>query len=212
MSRRKKWAITLSVTFAVLVVTVFILHKPILACFGSFLIVEDELDRADVIFIPLGGYPVREIAAADLYHEGYGKKILITKLKKNKILKKFTNKGIKIRTHEDNALEILSQLKVPDDKIEIIGKKAKESTYGEASGLKSYVEEHNIHTILVVTSKYHSWRARYAFSRLLGEDIRIIVRGSPYDNFDPDSWWKTRRDIKRVAAEYQKILLYLLFY
>jgi hypothetical protein len=40
------------------------------------------------------------------------------------------------------------------------------------------------------------------------EGVRIQVAPSPYSGFRAEDWWKTRRYVREVIVEYQKLLFY----
>ena len=65
--------------------------------------------------------------------------------------------------------------------------------------------------VTIVTSKYHTRRTGFAFARAFqGTGIHIVVRGSRYDLATPRRWWADRGDIRYVASELPKLLLYWL--
>ena len=43
-----------------------------------------------------------------------------------------------------------------------------------------------------------------------GTGIDVQVRGSRYDEVDPDRWWKRRDDFRYVSWELQKLIAYRL--
>jgi len=65
--------------------------------------------------------------------------------------------------------------------------------------------------VIVVSSKYHLRRVGLAGRRALrGTDVEIVLRGSRHDAALPDRWWTRRRDIRWVAAEVPKLIVYAL--
>jgi uncharacterized SAM-binding protein YcdF (DUF218 family) len=55
--------------------------------------------------------------------------------------------------------------------------------------------------VIVVTSNYHTRRARYIFSHVFPEDVKIRISGARDGDFDPDGWWEKRISIKELARE-----------
>ncbi len=64
---------------------------------------------------------------------------------------------------------------------------------------------------MIVTSKYHTRRARFAFNRAFsGSGIHIAVRPTRYEVVRPRTWWGDRHDARWVGQEIPKLLLYWL--
>ena len=65
------------------------------------------------------------------------------------------------------------------------------------------------HRLIIVTSKYHVRRARFALRReLAGTGVEVEVRGSRYDDVNPDRWWTRRADWRWVLSEGGKLVAY----
>ena len=65
--------------------------------------------------------------------------------------------------------------------------------------------------VIIVTSKYHTRRAGFAFRRgLAGTGAEVIMRASRYDPSDPARWWRYRPDFRFAASEFQKLIAYRL--
>jgi uncharacterized SAM-binding protein YcdF (DUF218 family) len=68
-----------------------------------------------------------------------------------------------------------------------------------------------VRRVIVVTSKYHTRRARFAFAReLKGSNVQIVIRASRYDTAKPERWWTNRADYRYVTSELQKLIAYKL--
>jgi hypothetical protein len=44
------------------------------------------------------------------------------------------------------------------------------------------------------------------WSKLVGDDPRVIVRAAPDDPFDADHWWRTTADVLAVVREAMGLL------
>jgi hypothetical protein len=84
--------------------------------------------------------------------------------------------------------------------------KATTSTLAETKALVAYLKEQNVRSILLVTSKAHTRRARLTFRTLAGPDLRIAVCPSRYDPFSAQQWWHERGLVRRAVIEYGKLL------
>ena len=67
------------------------------------------------------------------------------------------------------------------------------NTREEAQALADLVVKRGWRRILVVTSNYHTRRARYIFQRVFPPDVKVRILAAPETDYDPDRWWKTRQ-------------------
>lgn len=85
------------------------------------------------------------------------------------------------------------------------------STIDEARVVLSEMRRRNIHTLLLITSNYHSHRAARTFryvGRSMGYLPAMRVVAAPDEVFRPGDWWKTREGRKVVALEWSKTLAF----
>ena len=93
----------------------------------------------------------------------------------------------------------LAERGVPQTAI-IVFKHTGENTREEAEAIRSLVQDRGWKRLLVVTSNYHTRRARYIFSRVLSP-TQIFVASAPDTGFDPNSWWEHRYGVKMFFSE-----------
>ena len=87
------------------------------------------------------------------------------------------------------------------------------STADEARELAAFLKEHKDATVAVVTSAFHTRRARMVFHKLLGDNAgRVSFVGIPCDGVDEDSWWRTPHGCAVYLSEYCKFPYYWLRY
>ena len=74
-------------------------------------------------------------------------------------------------------------------------------TREEALDLARLAGDRHWRHVLVVTSNYHTRRARYIFRRLWppGSEFRVISATDV--NYDPSIWWQTREGVKLFLHE-----------
>jgi uncharacterized SAM-binding protein YcdF (DUF218 family) len=77
-----------------------------------------------------------------------------------------------------------------------------DSTKEEAEALRKLVTEKKWRSIIVVTSNYHTRRARYVFRRVFPQGIEIRVASARDGDFDPEHWWEKRKSIKELMREF----------
>ena len=160
----------------------------ILACapfLGRFLSVEDPLDLADAIYVLGGSRADRPLEAADLYEAAYAGHIVLSDGYADSATRLLRQKGFRVPGDADTARTILLQLGVPEEAIVILPGNPG-STRDEAITIRTLALEKGWRTIIVVTSKLHTRRARLAMQRYLDPaGVRVIMRGSRYDGADP---------------------------
>ena len=173
---------------------------------GSLLVEEQKPVRADLIVVLMGSGPDRMLYAVDLYKKDYAGKILMVEnwqpgYERLKAL------NVSIPRDAEIATMVGVQLGVPKDAFVILPGDA-QSTQDEAAIIKDYLQKNpEINSFILVTSKFHSARAGNIFSwKMAGLDrpVKITSCPTPYDNFNPDAWWRSREDAKRVVMEYAK--------
>lgn len=202
MKKFKKLFITLAIILAVLVST-----RLSLPSLGTFLVAEEEPQPSDIIIVLMGSGPDRMLGAVDLYEAGYADKIVMVR----NMVRGYDlvlSQGVKISHDSDIAKEVAVQLGVPVEKITILPGDAL-STQDEAIQVREYLKnEPNIDSLIIVTSKSHSGRAKKIFvkaMRSIDREIRVISCPTKYDDFNAEGWWKSREDLKRGVMEYLKL-------
>jgi uncharacterized SAM-binding protein YcdF (DUF218 family) len=177
---------------------------------GRLLVAEDPLQKADAIVV-LSGAPVeRWLEAADLYHEGFAPRLVLSPGRTDYAARLARDRGIHLMTEAEIVRDALGQLRVPQDAI-IAMPGSLDNTADEAHASRVLAEQNRWTRLIVVTSKYHSRRTRFAFRReFRGTPMAIIVRPSRYDGANPARWWRSRSDIRYVVYESEKLLLYRL--
>lgn len=181
----------------------------VLGAIGRLPIVSQAPHPADVIVVLAGSVPDRMLGAADLYLQGWAKRIVLVEETTRPGIDALRARGADIpATHELNR-SVAEQLGVPRAAIAVLGGAAN-STLSEAQIVLAELRAHGDRTVLLVTSKIHSYRAQHIYQRLAGEEIRFTSCPTPYDPYDPNSWWRSRGQTRRLFFEYQKILFFWL--
>jgi|ERR1700674_4651350 len=169
----------------------YLVRAPILRSVGERWIVEDPLERSDALIILSGDnfYADRATRAADLYRRGLAPEIVAS----GQRLRPFA--GItELMVHD------LLERGVPKDKIEAFAQDA-DNTREEAMALAQLAARKKWRSVIVVTSNYHTRRARYIFDRVFPSTIRVRIASVPDGDFDPEQWWQHRKSIKKLTTE-----------
>ena len=172
-----------------------------LSAYGRFLVVDESPDKCDAIVV-LGGENVTRVGrGVELFREGYGDKIIMSG-------------GGRLTTKLAEAdLMLMEARDLGVDPAAVLLERESESTYENAVFVKQIVMEKGIKSFLLVTSNYHTRRARQIFSRVFdGTGVRIITVSASDPKFSPDSWWKKGEGQQRALTELANIVVYRIKY
>ena len=177
---------------------------------GRYLQHEDPLAKADALFVLGGARVERWLDAHDLYVAGYAPRIVLSPGRNEPAERLLRERGIRFPREIDLQRDALTQLGVPADAI-VTDLNWVDNTAEEAAAIREMARARGWHSIIVVTSKYHTRRAGLAFHRAFaGTTVRIAMRASRYDSSDPARWWRRRGDFRFVVSEWQKLAGYRL--
>ncbi|HKM65636.1 MAG TPA: YdcF family protein [Candidatus Acidoferrum sp.] len=95
---------------------------------------------------------------------------------------------------------------VPKEKILAFAQDA-DGTSEEAAALAKLSAEHHFRSVIIVTSNYHTRRARYIFEKLFPPGIAISVASAHDGDFDPERWWEKRKSQKLFVRELAGMLV-----
>ena len=193
----------------ILVILFIFLSTFLIPNLGKWLVIKDELQESDIIVVLTGSVTDRIMQAVDIYNERYSNKIVFVNSYNKVDYDIFVEKGIDMPPGNAQLSKMAAiDLGVPDENIIILAGNA-QSTFDEALIIKEYIRNNNeIESIILVTSKYHSGRAKKIFEKVLNSlDRKINIYSSPskYDPFNASQWWKNKEDINFVLLEYLKL-------
>ena len=174
------------------------------------LIVNAPLERADAIVVLSGSSTLAERTqhAARLYSENRAPKILLTTDNQQG---GWSSAEQRNPYFHEIAVRELTRLGVPSQNVEVV-RPPVASTWDEAQLISEYSKTHNLRSILIVTSGYHSRRALRTF-RTLFETTQTQVGIDPVETGiqtpSPSVWWLYPRGWQLVFVEYLKLIYYL---
>ena len=173
-----------------LVAAVYLARHPLLRLAGGFWEVEDRLERADAILVVGDDNFAGERASrsAELFRAGWAPLVVAS----GRLLRSYA--GVAELMSRD-----LETRGVPQSAILTFPHRA-QNTLEEARALRELVTRRGWHQVLLVTSNYHSRRARYIFRKVLPQVTVVMVPVRDSD-FDPDFWWESPEGRKLFLAE-----------
>src|SRR5262249_1109998 len=176
---------------ALLCLTIYLARHPLMRLAGGALVVEDDLEKSDAIIVLSDDnfYADRATRAAELYRQNLAPTVVASGVR----LRPYA--GIsELMTHD------LIERGVPKDRIVPFPQDA-DNTREEAGALKVLVTQKGWHSVIIVTSNYHTRRARYIFRKVFPPGIRIAMASARDADFDPSNWYEHRRAVKRFEHE-----------
>lgn len=176
---------------------------------AEMLIVKSAVEPADAIIVLSGSSTYRERAewAAKLYREGRAPLIVLTD---DKLISGWNGAEERNPFFYELALKELRSHGVPQDRIRVISEPAL-GTYLESLNVREYATTNKLSRLLIVTSAYHSRRARWSMVRACeGTGIAVGIDGPPPGLQTPSqwTWWMRRWGWRVVAGEYAKMTYY----
>jgi uncharacterized SAM-binding protein YcdF (DUF218 family) len=197
--RRRQLGIYLLVILAVLLVSGVVMFRNV----GRWLVREDPVERADVIVVLSGGLPFRAEGAASVFKSGYAPAVWVSRPTGPQ--EELAALGIHFVGEEEYNREILVQQGVPDSTIRIFPN-AIVNTQEEVEEISRDMRQAGLHTAIIVTSPQHTRRVKALWTKLVGDDPRVIVRAAPGDPFDANHWWRNTADVLAVVRETMGLL------
>ena len=176
---------------AALCAIVYFARHPVMRFAAESWVVDEPLEHADALVVLSDDnfYADRASHAAQLFREGVAPTVVASGRRLR------PNAGISELMEHD-----LVERGVPKEKILRLSHDA-DSTREEAASLAKLAEERHWKGIVVVTSNYHTRRARYIFKRVFPAGITVRVASARDGSFDPERWWEKRESIKLFGRE-----------
>jgi len=172
---------------------------------GSWLVREDPLAKSRAVLVLSGGLPVRALAAARIYRDGYAQEVWLTQpLEPGAAMQ---NLHLPYAGEEEYSRMVLIEKGVRPADIRILNPRIL-NTADELRVLADALDRQRLTTAIVVTAKAHTRRVRTLWGRISREhgNLNIVIRAAPEDYFDASHWWRTTPDALTVVREYLGLL------
>jgi uncharacterized SAM-binding protein YcdF (DUF218 family) len=185
----RKWVVA-----AALVAVIWASRGWWLRAIGDFLVESEEPQRADIVVVLAGdGYGHRLLKGVELVRAGYAPLALLDG---------------PLTAYGYNEAELAAgwavKQGVPPEILVTLPIRAR-STVTEVEALNAELARRGVKKALVVTSNFHTRRARAVFNRFGLKSIQYIVIAARDEDFDPTDWWLSRDAKKTVLLEYAKL-------
>jgi uncharacterized SAM-binding protein YcdF (DUF218 family) len=210
--RRGRRLVWWCVVIGLLGVGGYALHVPLLTWVGQQLVHRDALVRSDALLVLAGGVFDRELEAAELFTQGMAPRVLMTAEPDPDVFGELRARGVRVESSIDLRRRVLVELGVPAERVTVLPGLVS-ATLHEAQAALQWAQSAHAGSLLVVTSSFHTARARYVFLRVF-KDAPVVLRFVPAarSDFQPESWWQRRNTLRDGLFELQRTLFYRLRY
>lgn len=175
----------------VLCTVIYLARHPMMRFAAESWVIDEPAPHADAIMV-LGDdnfYADRATRAAELSRQQVAPVIVASGRRLR------PNAGVSELIEHD-----LIERGVPKEKILRLSHDA-DSTKEEAETLAKLAAEHHWKSVIIVTSNYHTRRARYICERIFPSGTSVSVASARDGDFDPERWWEKRKSVKLFATE-----------
>jgi uncharacterized SAM-binding protein YcdF (DUF218 family) len=181
-----------------------------LRAMAQLLIVSDAPLPSDAIVVLAGGDPGRALTAAELFKARVAPIVVVSRETPPPIYEKAKRDGVVIVQGYENYLRVLEGYGVPPARL-IRLEQPVSDTYDELLRVRDFAYSRGWKRIVIVTSNFHTRRARLVARFLLEPQLAVAVIASRYDAFRPEAWWISREDTRTFTIEMQKLIAYSLY-
>ena len=172
---------------------------------SAWLGADDIPVKADAILV-LGAEPTRATTGAELYQHGFASVVYLSVPRRESRWVALAQDGIRWPWFEETARVLLRNRGVPDAAIHLLGRDLPSTAAEAAEAARTFGARAG--TLLVVTSRYHVYRARLIFAEALPA-TRVLVVASSAEPL-PERWWTDQEAARNVTLELAKLVFYRL--
>ncbi len=175
-------------------------RTPLLTQAGRFLDVSEPPCRSDCVLVLGGDHDLRPAVAAALYKAGLARQVLVPVTGTSREVEA----GL-IPPEDDIVRRVLIARGVPASAIvRLPGPVA--STADEAAALSRFLDYHPGRTVTVVTTDFHTRRARLLFRRA-NPGVPLHFVAAPSEDCDAGDWWQSEGGCVAYLGEYIKLVV-----
>lgn len=198
MGDRRSFRFKAALFLLLLGAVVFLARDLWLSALGEALVHDDGAGKAEIAVVLAGDtWGLRLIKGAELVKQGYAPRVLVS-----------GPPGFYGTNEADAAIQFAIGKGYPAEWFIPLRHTAL-STREEAGAVLDALKQRNIHSFLLVTSSYHTARARRIYlnaerQRGGGPDLRVVASADQF--FNAANWWRHREGQKIAFLEWSKTL------
>ena len=200
-----KWLGVLALVGMVLAAIAWQTRERLLAGIINLWVVNDPIERAEVVVVLGGGAQYRAFAAARLFREGKAARVLYPDVRISA-----EEAGHAISADTELIAEVLNREGVPAAARERYGR-AVSSTREEILALREWATRNQVRTIIVPTDAFHSRRLSRLTRQVFREsETRLLVMVVDMPGFRWQEWWRHEFGVITFHNELVKSMVYAL--
>lgn len=195
MSGRERGGIIIKliglICFAAFCFLLYLVRNPLLRMAGGFWVVEDPIVKSDALVVLSDDNfrGDRATRAAEIFRGGWGPRVVAS----GRRLRPYAGIAeLMERDLVDSGVPRQSILRFPQDG---------DNTIEEAQAVLEFVTRQKWNRIIVVTSNYHTRRARYIYKRIFPRSIEVGIASAADESYVPANWWYARKGLKLFFTE-----------
>jgi uncharacterized SAM-binding protein YcdF (DUF218 family) len=179
------------ICFAAFCFVIYLLRGPLLRVGGEYWVVEDTLEKSDALVVLSDDNFTGDRAnrAAELFRAGFAPRVVAS----GRRLRPYAGVAELIeRDLIDRGVPKEAILRFPQDG---------DNTLEEAQALLPFAAKQKWSRVVVVTSNYHTRRARYIYQHVFPASIQIRMASARDVAYDSAHWWYSRKGVKLFFTE-----------
>jgi uncharacterized SAM-binding protein YcdF (DUF218 family) len=185
----------IGLTICVIICLTIVVAAVGLVLVGFYLSPQDQLQKADAIVVISGGETqTRTVEGIKLYQTGFAPWLIFS--------------GDALDPTSPSNAQVMKNLAINSYQVpekDVLIDEQSTNTYDNAVRLKNIFSEHNIKSIILVTSPYHQRRSKMTFQYVLGPDFNIINHSSTDEFWRKLAWWQNDQALSLTFSEIWKI-------
>ena len=194
----------------ILVLAGWLTYRPLLRAAGNFLIVAEKPEPVDAIVVLGGGDPARPLEAVHLFKAGFAPWVVVTREKPSRVFEELKKDGIVLNQTYQNYMKVIEGYGVPADHVLRVETPV-EDTLDEIQRIGEFARSRSWKRLMIVTSGFHTRRARMTANYILEPEIHAIVVPCEKDSFDPSRWFESQGSTRTFVIEVDKLVSYALY-
>lgn len=192
----------------IVVLLLYIFRADWLSAYARLFTINNATDGSDVMIILSGNIDTRPAYGAKLYHEGYAKRVFLTREKN--FNGKFSPYVDAINAYAERQLKSMD---VPVEFLPSTHDEGAMSTMDEALDTVAFLKANpDIIHVTLVTDAPHTYRSWYAFQKAFEANglghIDLKMAAAPNAIFDENNWYTTEKGLLYYFTESIKVLMY----
>lgn len=168
---------------------------------GDLLVSEDAVEPSEWLVLSGASAGAASLEGVQLYRDRIAPRILVVAWRKSPIQERVESLGVPQFTPSELIERVLTNGGVPAATVSVVPGSV-DGTESEIRAVADFARRQGVRSLLYVTSRTHTARARYLLGGRLGQHTRVLVRASRFDAFTSTDWWHDRDQTRDVLGEY----------